>query len=205
MSGRGIRALGAMLPVLALGAALGADPAVAATFDNFRSILVTDATGATAPFVAGRGEPYPSAIEVAGLSGVVSSVRVTLHGVGHRRPDDLDVLLAGPEGQRVVVLSDAGENVPLTGSELAFDDAGSPAPDNGGLGVGPYRPTNHFGGLGEPPDGEDAFPAPAPGAPRAPSFAAAFSGAAPNGTWRLYVLDDRRGRPAASRRAGRSS
>src|SRR5262249_15860421 len=42
--------------------------------------------------------PYSSDIEVIGLTGVVTEVSVTINGLTHSSPDDLDMLLVGPSG-----------------------------------------------------------------------------------------------------------
>jgi subtilisin-like proprotein convertase family protein len=173
--------------------ALLAATAGAATFSNATPVPIADGSGAIPPFTAGLGSPYPSTIVASGLVGTVTKVTVSLHGVSHANPDDLDIMLVGPQGQRVVILSDSGESTALSGAELGFDDdAADFAPDTTGLTPGAtYKPTNNFGGLGEPTDGNDVFPPPAPGPPRAASFAAAFNGTDGNGTWSLYALDDR--------------
>ncbi|MCK6372297.1 MAG: hypothetical protein L6Q83_13420 [Gammaproteobacteria bacterium] len=69
--------------------------------------------------------PYPSTIEVAGLSGPIEQVTVTLDGLTHTYPDDIDLLLVGPGGQAVMLMSDAGggtnvSNLPLTFDSRAF-------------------------------------------------------------------------------------
>ena len=51
--------------------------------------------------------PYPSTINVAGLVGQVTRVSVALKGLSHPVPEDIDVLLVGPGGQRVFLMGDA--------------------------------------------------------------------------------------------------
>ena len=183
---------------VALVLTAGVADAQAAIFSNSAPFDVADGSGAVAPYTPGLAATYPATVAVSGLVGPIVDVNVTLNHVGHSRPDDLDVLLVGPHGQSVVLLSDSGEAVPLTGADLTFDDqATGPAPDMTGMGEGAYRPTNNFGGLGEPPDGNDVFPAPAPAPPRATTLGAAFNGTDANGTWSLYVLDDRPGETGA--------
>jgi hypothetical protein len=169
-----------------------AAPANGNTFSNTIAIPIADGTGASPPYTHGKGSPYPSNITVSGLAGTVSKVTVTLHGVTHTNPDDLDILLAGPHGQPIEILSDSGESTAISNMTLTFDDAAPTyAPDTTALQTGSYKPTNNFGGLGEPVDGHDVFPTPAPGPPYAATLAAAAGGTDPNGTWTLYATDDR--------------
>ena len=130
---------------------------------------------------SGNGIPYPSTIAVAGVAGTVSKVRVALSGFTHTFPDDVDVLLAGPAGQRIILLSDAGGSLDVNGVNLVFDDAGAAVPDSAQIVSGTFRPTNFGTG--------DVFPAPAPGLPHGAALAA-FNGSNPNGTWSLFVVDD---------------
>lgn len=177
------------------GMALPAAPAHATTFSNAAPIPVADGTG-TAPFTRGLGSPYPSSIAVSGLTGKVARVSVALRSIGHANPDDLDAMLVGPAGQRVVLLSDAGESFPVSNLTLGFADAAAAkAPDTTAL-VGPvYRPSDLFGGLGEEALLAE-FPPPAPAKPGVTDGGiplSAFDGTDPNGTWTLYVTDDRPG------------
>ena len=131
----------------------------------------------------GAASPYPSTIEVAGLTGRVADARVTLHGLSHPYPDDLDLLLVAPDGSSVVLMSDAGGGAPIHNVELEFDDmASSMLPDGGLIDTGTYRPTNWEGA-------SDDFVAPAPAGPYG-STLGELSDADPNGTWSLYVMDD---------------
>lgn len=143
---------------------------------------------------AGSATLYPSTIAVSGLTGNILDVNVTLHGVNHNRPDDIDVLLVGPAGQAVFILSDACGNENPGGVNWTFDDeAVAPLPDtddNNAATVdcpsGSYRPTNYVGG------GTEGFFAPAPAGPYGAALSD-FDGTNPNGTWSLYVMDDRDG------------
>lgn len=133
---------------------------------------------------AGAATPYPSSINVSGLTGTISNVSVTLNNLSHTFPDDLDVLLVGPNGQSVLLMSDAGGSDNVSGINLTFTDTAAPIPDGVAFSSGSYSPAN-YGGTG------DAFPAPAPGnLPPDPQRLAVFNGTSPNGTWSLYVVDD---------------
>src|SRR6185369_16947085 len=131
---------------------------------------------------SGAGSPYPSKIVVAGLPSNPSKVTVTLKGLSHTYPDDLDVLLVGPGGQKVVLISDVGGGTDISNVTLTFDDgAASSLPDSAAIASGSYKPTDFVSG--------DAFPSPAPAGPYGTTLSA-FNGLDPNGTWSLYVVDD---------------
>jgi hypothetical protein len=115
----------------------------------------------------------------------VADVNVTLTGYSHFFPDDVDILLVGPGGQSVTLMSDAGGGVgtPVTDVNLTLDDeATGGLPDETQITSGTYKPTDH-----QPGDFYDP-PAPA-GAPTA-SALAAFDGTDPNGVWSLFIRDD---------------
>jgi hypothetical protein len=133
----------------------------------------------------GKASPYPSNIVVSGLGGIVQQVRVTLHNFRHDRPDDVTILLTGPSG-KIILMSDVGGDFPVSPPvTLTFRDTGVPfLPDNGPLVSGTFRPTNWEDG--------DTFPFPAPPAPYG-SKLSDFNGIIPNGTWQLFVIDDRTG------------
>lgn len=141
---------------------------------------------------AGPASLYPSDIAVSGLVGNILDVNVTLHGVSHNRPDDLDVLLVGPTGATVIVLSDACGSENPGGVNWTFDDeaAGSlPDTDDGNTATvdcptGSYKPTDYVG------FGSEGFSTPALPGPYG-STLSVFDGTNPNGKWSLYIMDDR--------------
>jgi subtilisin-like proprotein convertase family protein len=131
---------------------------------------------------SGAASPYGSTITVAGLSGPITKLTVTLTNITHSHPDDLDVLLVGPGGQAVILMSDVGAGPNLSSATLAFDDAAaSPLPDESAITAGTWRPTN----VGV----DEVFPAPAPAQPYGTNLSA-FNGTIPAGVWSLYVFDD---------------
>jgi subtilisin-like proprotein convertase family protein len=131
---------------------------------------------------SGAAGPYPVPIQVSGLSGPVADVNLTLPGLTHTDPGELDVLLASPSGRSVVVMSDGCGNDPAS-VVLTFDDqAPADLPSvSGTCASGSYRPTN-FGNI-------DGFPAPAPLSQLGTTMAT-FNGEPANGTWLLYIVDD---------------
>ena len=143
----------------------------AASFSNTANITIPN---------SGAASPYPSNITVAGLPGTVTDVNVSLFGIDHLRPEDLDILLVGPAGQKMILMSDTGGSSGVTGVDLVFDDEAVNSL-SGTLMSGTYKPTNIGSG--------DTFPSPAPSGPY-DSTLSVFDGASPNGTWSLYVYDD---------------
>jgi subtilisin-like proprotein convertase family protein len=126
--------------------------------------------------------PYPSTIDVSGLPRGITDVNATLTGLSHDYPDDIDAMLVGPSGQRVMLMSDAGGSNSITNVDLAFDDeAAAAVPDSSVLTTGSYRPFNY--------DTDDEFPAPAPDPAGAASTLSAFDGTNPNGVWKLFITD----------------
>jgi uncharacterized repeat protein (TIGR01451 family) len=133
------------------------------------------------------GSPYPANINVTGLTATVCKVTVTLANLNHAYPDDIDLLLVGPHGEAVLLMSDVGGSLSLSGVNLTFDDAAaSSLADAGPIVSGTFKPTN----IGAKTDGlNDVFPAPAPQV-RYTTNLSSFNGQNPNGTWSLYVVDD---------------
>ena len=135
--------------------------------------------------------PYPAVINVAGIGGPVGKVTVTLSNLTHTWPGDIDMLLVGPQGQQVMLMSDVddlGQSHPVTSVTLTFDDSVTNLlPRSGQVVGGTYHPVNY-------PTLSDPFPAPsAPYAPILTPYAtnlSVFNGTDPNGAWQLYVVDD---------------
>ncbi len=134
--------------------------------------------------------PYPSTIDVAGISGTVSGASVTLLGFSHPFPDDVDVLLVSPDNKAVMLMSDAGGGIPASNLRLVFKTGNTPVPDNGPLVSGTYSPANYVDDLN--PNEADEMPSPAPARPATgySTNLTDFAGVNPNGQWKLYVRDD---------------
>ena len=147
-----------------------------AGFTNITAITIPD---------HGSASPYPSTIAVSGLTGLVGKVTVSLNGISHGFPDDIDVLLVSPSGQKVMLMSDTGGGHSISNLNLSFDDsAASGLPDTAQIVSGTYKPTDFEPG--------DNFPPPAP-AGAVTTFLSAINGSNPNGNWSLYVVDDATG------------
>ena len=146
------------------------------TFSNPTYIFISDAIAAA--------DPYGSTINISGVSGVISNLKVGLTGFTHTRPADVDILLVSPNGMGVVIMSDAGGSTAASNADLTFDDA-APSTINT-VTTGTYRPTDVTSGT------QDVFPSPAPLRPYVPPTnpLTSFRGFSPNGEWRLFVVDD---------------
>ncbi len=159
----------------------------AVTF-TFLSPVTTNLSNAAAITIPdhGVGAPYPSTIPVSGLAGEVTKATVTLHGLTHTFPRDINVLLVSPSGGNVLLMSHTGGGNAVTNPiTLTFDDAASsPLSSSGLLTSGTYQPASYLGTV--------SFPAPAPSGAYG-STLKAVNGQSPNGVWSLYVLDDAAG------------
>jgi Ca2+-binding RTX toxin-like protein len=133
---------------------------------------------------SGQATPYPATVSVAGVPATILEVDVYLTGLDHTFPDDLDIVLVGPGGQNVMLMSDVGGGVALASTNLVFFDAAtSSLPDGGPIVSGGYRPTN-ISDISAPRDIVPSLTGPFG------SALSVFNGTNPNGTWSLYVSDD---------------
>lgn len=159
-------------------------------FSNPTTITVADRAGAAAP--PGLGSPYPSTINVSGLSGTVTDVNVTITGLNTARERDLNFALVAPSGQALMLLADGGDLAGTANVNLTFDDSAASLVSNTVITSGTYRPTDYQFS----PTDVDAFPAPGPATVNDPApegvatLASTFNGVAPNGNWNLFVIDD---------------
>lgn len=174
--------LGTLSLLIALALAFSGVPAVLAVYNSPLGGSVTMPAGAS-----GAANPYPSTVTVSGVSGSIVSVVVRLNGLSHSFPDDLDILLVGPAGQAVMLMSDAGGATAINNVNLVFDAAAaSSLPDAGPIVSGTYRPTNI--GANDPMPADAALPAGPYGA-----TLSVFNLTNPNGVWRLYIAEDEGG------------
>src|SRR5215212_1686168 len=164
--------LAVVLAVLAL--APGAASAATTTFRNSDQIVIPD---------QGKAIQYPSTIGVRDMQGPVTDVQVTLNGVSHTRPRDLDVVLVAPDGSKVILMSDACGDGDAVNRTWTFHSNGG-LPDMGdaecpGLN---YADTNWGGG--------DNWPLVVP---LYLNDLADWHEKVKNGSWKLYVFDDEAG------------
>jgi subtilisin-like proprotein convertase family protein len=110
-----------------------------------------------------------------------------LLGITHTFPQDISVLLQGPQGQQVVLMAAAGGGNDIMEVTLRFEDSATNSlPQYGQIVSGVYRPSNYAP--------TNYFPGVASLAPPARGSAlSAFRRTDPNGDWLLYVVDTQGG------------
>jgi subtilisin-like proprotein convertase family protein len=158
------------------------------TFSNATSVTIP-ATG-TGAATGSPATPYPSNITVAGFTGTITGLTVSLFDLNHTFPSDVDMLLVGPAGSKMVILSDVIGGTDWVGINYTLDDAAASFIASSGTPVsGTFKPTNYTAG--------DVFPAPAPAGPfndpgtaGSATLLSSYGGTDPNGTWSLYIVDD---------------
>jgi subtilisin-like proprotein convertase family protein len=164
-------------------------PSYEASFENSNSLMI--------PY-SGSASPYPSSILVSGATGTLAKLSVEISDVSHTNTGDLAILLVGPNGKSVTLMSDVGGGK-FIHTNLAFDDDApisklftgesadpkdQPAFSSNPVPSGVYRPTNYK----KRKHLQFAFP----GISNTPEYSnlSVFNGIDPNGTWSLYVVDD---------------
>jgi M6 family metalloprotease-like protein/uncharacterized repeat protein (TIGR01451 family) len=133
----------------------------------------------------GAASIYPLTNTVSGLTGTVAQVKVSLYGLAHNFPMDLNVLLVSPTGERALVMSHAGGGSPVSGVNLTFaDNASAALPHSTTLAGGTYKPSAY--------ESQPFFLSPAPAGPYNTQLSS-LNGIDPNGVWSLFIIDDRQG------------
>lgn len=145
---------------------------------NF-SVCSTNPTDITLPNI-GNANFYPSNVVLSGLPDALTDLNVRLEGFSHTWPDDVDMLLVGPRGQNITILSDVGGGDDINNINLTLDDqATAQLPIGSQLATQSYRPYND--------NGADTFPGQSQSAY---TNLSRFNNTDPNGTWNLYIVDD---------------
>lgn len=145
------------------------------TFANRSPIVISD----TSPPVT---TPYPASINITGVAGTISNVRVRLNEFIHTFPADLRILVVSPSGRSTLLMSNAGGSTPI-GTTVVFDDNAAEQIETFNLvNGGSFRPTAID---------RSSLPPTAPAAP-AEGYSTSlsnFAGESANGNWQLYVAD----------------
>lgn len=146
------------------------------------SQIVIPALSAT----SGTANPYPSQKVFGTAAGqVIEDVNLSVIGFNHSFPADVDMMLQGPTGETVMVMSDACSDTDIAANfNYLFDDEATVQLSDGAFtncSPGSVKPSD----FGDPPEN---MPAPAPARPYGASMSV-FDGQ-PGGAFRLWVNDD---------------
>src|SRR5687767_6821761 len=82
-----------------------------AVFTNPAAITIND---------SGAAGTYPATINVSGMTGVITTMTLTLTNVNHLNPDDIQAVVKAPNGAYLDFLSDAGGSADAVNQTLTF-------------------------------------------------------------------------------------
>jgi len=147
-------------------------------FTNSTFIAINDFTNAT---------PYPSSIVVTNLPGVITKATATMNKMGHAHASDIAILLVAPVGTNTLLMEQAGGPNTFTNVTLTFDSTASAPLTTAAPATGTNLPSAlqtaavfHTSSTGVAP----------PAGPYGTSLTNLI-GTNPNGTWSLFVDDDK--------------
>ena len=129
---------------------------------------------------SGPASPYPSAIVVSNVNGLVSDVSVTISNMTHSYPHDVGMMLIGPTGLASALMVEAAEYSSMSDVTFTIDpEATVPLPATGFIVSGSYQPEDY--------DPSFVFT----NAPVTNPVVnlTGFNGLSANGVWSLYVYD----------------
>lgn len=162
--------------------------ASATSFTNTTSISILDEAPASL---------YPSPITVAGMSGVITNLTVTINNFNHTYAHDVSIILQAPTGQSLLLQSGIADQVfdPAVGLTYTFSDAALAQMSDVALWTsGSYKPTGYFWDLWTAPapptpPGAGTYNTPGPFGGTSSTLGSVFNGLNPNGQWKLFVAD----------------
>ncbi len=150
----------------------------------------------------GPGNPYPSAIVVSGVTGIIQELKIHLNGYTSTNPSLTGLVLAGPNGKTLEFDSLTGGPNTVSNLNLVFDDqaATQALPNTVSFTSQSYKPTAAATGFGDLAYCQTAVcnsiivsePAPtiidraAPQGNPARTLLGQFAGSSANGTWKLF-------------------
>jgi len=172
--------MGSLMVLGVLGVGAAANAQAVNTFSNSTVIVINDNANAT---------PFPSSITVAGLTGVITHVRVRLNGISHNAPLDLTIFLVGPNFATVPLLARPPTSQ-LSSANLEFDECAprtAAYPNAATFNTLPALPSGRYRPGIYPAAGVASFPNPTG---EFPTRLTSLEGIQGNGTWSLYVKDN---------------
>jgi uncharacterized protein YkwD len=165
--------------------------ALAASTASAQQLTVTN-PNTTTLIQGAAASPYPSQLDVSGMSGPISKVTVKLTDFT-LGSSAFDLVLVSPHGETVMLTSDVFSE--FSSATYTFDDAASgnqPNPDSNTSTVATYKPTDDDSNMSN----LDTFPSGVEGP--FGSTMSALNGQSPNGTWKLYGYDGSGGTPGGT-------
>ena len=167
-----VRNLTLALSALALAAASFSASAADHVFSNANPISIPN---------VGLGNPYPSTINVSGVTGNTTNVTVTLTNYSHTFSNDVEILLVAPTGQKIILNNDTGSGSDYINATITYSATASTTVSGNPIPSGTYLPAAA--------DPNQSLPGPAPAAPYSTDLTT-LNGVSANGIWSLYVNDD---------------
>jgi Bacterial Ig domain/Multicopper oxidase len=134
---------------------------------------------------SGNALEYPRNITISGALSRIQDVKITLSQLSHPRPSDLDVMLVGPSGVAVLLMSDCGGANSLTPGQprtITFSASATTSLSTSAIVNGTYLPTDLAGA-------PDIFSSPAPTSGWTSNLNTLGDTTA-NGVWKLYIRDN---------------
>lgn len=168
-------------------------------WDRVRPVVATFSISSSTALAILDRTVMSQSLVLAGPRGTVTGVSIGLDGLTHGFSDDIDMLLLGPGGlTNIMFWSDAGGTTAFDNAAIVIgDSAPSQLPDSGPIVSGlAYQPAAYQGldenvwaaNFGSPQGGIHY-----PQTDSTATFASAFGGSQPAGTWTLFVADDANG------------
>jgi hypothetical protein len=141
----------------------------------------------------GNAYPYPTEVDVHGLTGPTTSVSVTINGFSHTAAGEVGMVLCPPYSGCLLIQGRAGDyfSPDMTNVTYTLSDDGATYLPETDWGPGTYKPTAYTTadvyplGVG----GDIFYTNPGPVNGGTATFAGSFNGKPPNGYWRLFIRD----------------
>lgn len=142
--------------------------------NNAAEVTINDSDG-SGPAAA---SPYPTVQHFSGYTGTITGMTVWLKNLSHGSPQDLVIVLRGPDGTTCNLMQRRGGTGPVSDLTLQISDDGAAMPDP--LVSGHFQPSQ---------TGVDInLPGPVEAAPYGTALSV-FNGKTPNGSWSLWIAD----------------
>lgn len=142
----------------------------------------------------GPATPYPSTYTVSGGPTVIGSdpdsVILNINGFSHTTSGDVEFVLEGPTGARLLLQSGAGQNEEANNINYIIADYGSAMSTSQLTSGGTYKPTALITPNFPSPGPGTSYNNPGPANGGTATLASTFGGTNSNGVWKLYVKDE---------------